>query len=266
MRCEWPSELVDDGGQVQAPTPRSNSRSDCWAHAPCRRRVLVHLLQWSRGPRGRPTDASLLVNSRAPWKILLVPDDLDAKRAQFEATALPFLKALYNAALRLTGGSGADAGDLVQETYLRAYRTFENFVAGTNCKAWLFTILYSVFVNQRKKEGRAAFPLPTDELEQRYNEDAAAAGDLVVDAAPPMPDERWGPEVERALRVLPEVLRAVVLLVDVEQLSYEEAAAALGWPIGTVRSRLFRARKQLFAALLAYAREVGHLKNSAGPT
>ncbi len=208
-----------------------------------------------------------MLNSRGRGKILPVPDDPDAKRAKFEATALPFLKALYNAALRLTGGfAAADANDLVQETYLRAYRTFESFVPGTNCKAWLFTILYSVFVNQRKKERRAAFPLPTDDLEQRYHEAAAATGDIAGDTAPPMPDERWGPEVDRALRVLPEVLRAVVLLVDVEQLSYEEAAAALGWPIGTVRSRLFRARKQLFAALLAYAREVGHLKNSAGPT
>ena len=189
----------------------------------------------------------------------------DAKRAQFEATALPFLKALYNGGLRLTDGIAADASDLVQETYLRAYRTFENFVPGTNCKAWLFTILYSVFVNQRKRERRTAFSLPNDELEQRYHEAAAATGDLVADTAPPLPDERWGPEVDRALRRLPEALQAVVLLVDVEQLSYEEAAVALGWPIGTLRSRLFRARKQLFAALQTYAREVGYLKNAARP-
>jgi RNA polymerase sigma-70 factor, ECF subfamily len=191
--------------------------------------------------------------------------DPDTKRARFEATALPFLKTLYNAALRLTGGFAADAGDLVQETYLRAYRTFESFVPGTNCKAWLLTILYSVFVNHWKRERRAAFPLPTDELEQRYHEAAAATGDVAADTAPLMPDERWGPEVDRALRLLPEALRAAVLVVDVEQLSYEEAAVALGWPIGTLRSRLFRARKQLFAALEAYAREVGYLKNSAEP-
>jgi RNA polymerase sigma-70 factor (ECF subfamily) len=193
-----------------------------------------------------------------------VPNDPDAKRAQFEVTALPFMKALYNAALRLTGGASAAASDLVQETYLRAYRTFENFIPGTNCKAWLFTILYSVFVNQRKKERRTAFSLPTEELEQRYHEAAATSGELVTDTAPPMPDERWGPEVDRALRVLPATLRAAVLLVDIEQLSYEEAATALGWPIGTLRSRLFRARKQLFAALQAYAQEVGYLKNAAG--
>jgi len=193
-----------------------------------------------------------------------VPLDPDAKRAQFEATALPLLKGLYNAALRLTG-EVEDAGDLVQETYLRAYRTFDNFVPGTNCKAWLFTILYSVLVNQRKKERRAALALPTDDLEQRYYEVAVATGDLLADAAPPMPDERWGPEVDRAVRLLPEGLQAAVLLVDVEQLSYEEAAAALDWPIGTLRSRLFRARKQLFVALQPYAREVGYLKSPPRP-
>ena len=193
-----------------------------------------------------------------------MPLDPDAKRAQFEATALPLLKVLYNAALRLTG-EVEDAGDLVQETYLRAYRTFDNFVPGTNCKAWLFTILYSVLVNQRKKERRAALALPTDDLEQRYYEVAVATGDLLADAAPPMPDERWGPEVDRAIRLLPEGLQAAVLLVDVEQLSYEEAAAALDWPIGTLRSRLFRARKQLFLALQPYAREVGYLKSPTRP-
>lgn len=193
-----------------------------------------------------------------------MPLDPDAKRAQFEATALPLLKGLYNAALRLTG-EVEDAGDLVQETYLRAYRTFDNFVPGTNCKAWLFTILYSVLVNQRKKERRAALALPTDDLEQRYYEVAVATGDLLADAAPPMPDERWGPEVDRAVRLLPEGLQAAVLLVDIEQLSYEEAAAALDWPIGTLRSRLFRARKQLFVALQPYAREVGYLKSPTRP-
>jgi len=102
-------------------------------------------------------------------------------------------------------------------------------------------------------------------LEQRYYEGAVATGDLLADAAPPMPDERWGPEVDRAVRLLPEGLQAAVLLVDVEQLSYEEAAAALDWPIGTLRSRLFRARKQLFVALQPYAREVGYLKSPPRP-
>src|SRR5881409_4361912 len=98
--------------------------------------------------------------------------DADERRLRFESLALPFMRALYNTALRLTQ-EPQDAADLMQETFLRAYRTFENFIPGTNCKAWLFTILYSILVNQRKKERHAALALPTDELEQRYYEAAA---------------------------------------------------------------------------------------------
>lgn len=185
--------------------------------------------------------------------------DPDRKRALFEATALPFGKALYNTARRLAG-SAEDANDLVQETLLRAYRTFENFAPGTNCKAWLFTILYSIHVNQRKRARRAAISVSPDELDTMI-----PVGEGSDPFALPALDERWGPEIERALGGLAESLRAAVLLVDVQQLSYEEAAAALGWPIGTLRSRLFRARKQLFAALFAYARANGYLRSPARP-
>src|SRR5438128_6291463 len=98
--------------------------------------------------------------------------DPERKRALFEATALPLTTALFNTALRLTGAS-ADASDLVQETFLRAYRTFENFSLGTNCKAWLLTILYSVHINQRKRAQHAAISLPPEELEALPDENAA---------------------------------------------------------------------------------------------
>ena len=156
--------------------------------------------------------------------------DPERKRALFEATALPLTTALYNTALRLTGAS-ADASDLVQETFLRAYRTFENFSLGTNCKAWLLTILYSVHINQRKRAQHAAISLPPEELESLPDENAAGG-----DQRLPELDERWGPEVDRALRDLAEPLRAAILLVDIEQLPYDEAAVALGWPVGTLRS------------------------------
>ncbi len=185
--------------------------------------------------------------------------DPERKRALFEATALPFTAALYTTALRLTGAS-ADASDLVQETFLRAYRTFENFSLGTNSKAWLLTILYSIHINQRKRARHAAVTLPPEVLEA-LPEDTSAGGDAPL----PELDERWGPEVERALRALAEPLRAAILLVDVEQLPYEEAAAALGWPVGTLRSRLFRARKRLFALLEDYARTSGYLKRPVRP-
>src|SRR5437667_7571565 len=100
--------------------------------------------------------------------------DPERKRALFDATALPHTTALYNTALRLTGAS-ADASDLVQETFLRAYRTFENFSLGTNCKAWLLTILYSVHINQRKRAQHAAISLPPEELEALPDENAAGA-------------------------------------------------------------------------------------------
>src|SRR5213593_780037 len=132
--------------------------------------------------------------------------DPERKRALFEATALPLTTALYNTALRLTGAS-ADASDLVQETFLRAYRTFENFSIGTNCKAWLLTILYSVHINQRKRAQHAAISLPPEELEALPDENVAG------DERLPEPDERWGPEVDRALRGLAEPLRAAILLV-----------------------------------------------------
>src|SRR5213594_3661314 len=188
--------------------------------------------------------------------------DPERKRALFEATALPLTTALFNTALRLTGAS-ADASDLVQETFLRAYRTFENFSLGTNCKAWLLTILYSVHINQRKRAQHAAISLPLEALEALeglLDEDAAGGDERLLEL-----DERWGPEVDRALRELAEPLRAAILLVDIEQLPYEEAAVALGWPVGTLRSRLFRARKRLFATLEGYARTTGYLRKPGRP-
>ncbi len=185
--------------------------------------------------------------------------DPERKRALFEQTALPFTAALYNTALHLTGAS-ADASDLVQETLLRAYRTFENFSLGTNCKAWLLTILYPGKLNRRKRAYHAAISLPPEELEALLDEDVAKRDERL----PPF-DERWGPEVDRALRGLAEPLRAAILLVDIEQLSYEEAASALGWPVGTLRSRLFRARKWLWATLAEYARAAGYLKTPVRP-
>src|SRR5712692_11278720 len=97
----------------------------------------------------------------------MMPSDADDRRARFEALALPLLGPLYNTALHLTADPD-DAADVVQETYLRAYRTFDNFRPGTNGKAWLFTILYSVFINRQKKAEREVGPLPVEELEERY--------------------------------------------------------------------------------------------------
>jgi len=183
--------------------------------------------------------------------------DIEAKRAEFEATALALMQPLYNAARRLTD-TPDDAADLVQETYLRAYRTFENFAPGTNARGWLFTIMYSVYINEYHRRQRRGPAVSLDDLERRFREYASLPNDAEEAAATVAAwGARVGPEVEAALKGLPPDFRAPVLLVDVEGLSYEEAAAALGCPVGTVRSRLFRARRLLFGALREYAAQSG---------
>src|SRR5262245_29853747 len=168
-----------------------------------------------------------------------------SRRARFEELAIPLMKVLINGALRLTHDRHA-AEDLVQETYLRAYRTFDGFTDGTNAKAWLFTILYSVSVNRYRRQRREPEPLPPDELERLLARVEDTSG-----APPPLLPPTG--EVEAALARLPEDFRAAVMLVDLHDLTYDEAATALGCKLGTLRSRLFRARKLLYAALWDHA-------------
>ena len=142
-----------------------------------------------------------------------VPSESESAAARFEAVALPFMHALYNKALHLTRNPD-DASDLVQETFLRAYRTFANFTEGTNCKAWLFTILYSVFVNQYRKAQREPDTVSIDELEETYHRGLADSqwdDDFAVLASSEL--DWQGPEVSQALGKLPEDFRAAVLLV-----------------------------------------------------
>jgi RNA polymerase sigma-70 factor (ECF subfamily) len=173
------------------------------------------------------------------------------RRVRFEELAVPWMKSLYNAALRLTRDRHA-AEDVVQETVLRAYRTFDGFVEGTNVKAWLFTILHSVLVNRHHKERREPESL-SSEAASRALEQLADTGISGVIASPA------GAEIEAALAALPEQFRAAVLLVDLHDLTYEEAAAALGCKVGTIRSRLHRARALLFSTLADHARRLGYL-------
>ena len=186
-------------------------------------------------------------------------DKNQAAADRFEAVALPFMNALYSKALHLTRRP-EDAADLVQETYLRACRTFANFTEGTNGKAWLFTILYSIFINKYRKTQREPETVSMDEWEAtHYRELADPAWDGEFAALAGSEQEWEGPEIAGALGKLPEAFRAAALLVDVEQLTYEEAAAVLNCPVGTLRSRLFRARRVLFAELRDYARQKGFI-------
>jgi RNA polymerase sigma-70 factor, ECF subfamily len=175
--------------------------------------------------------------------------------ARFEAVAMPFMGVLYNKALHLAR-SPEDASDLVQETYLRAFRTFSSFREGTNCKAWLFTILYSIFINKYRKQKREPDTVSIEELEDVFHRTLADSNWETNFAA--LSRHEWqGTEVKQALARLPEDFRSAVLLVDVEGFTYEEAAAGLNCPVGTLRSRLFRARRALFIALHEYAEKRG---------
>jgi RNA polymerase sigma-70 factor (ECF subfamily) len=179
---------------------------------------------------------------------------VDARRRAFEALVVPHVARLHAAALHLSRdpADASDAGDIVQETLLRAFRTFDNFVPGTNAGAWLHTILRSVRANRRRKRGREPRLVVVDDIDQQPSRQAPAppgAASSVVER-----------EVVSALERLPREHRRVVLLVDVEGLSYEAAAAEIGCPVGTVRSRLFRARKALFVGLWAYARRTGYVR------
>lgn len=180
------------------------------------------------------------------------------RRADFERLALPVAPALYRTARRLTTRP-EDASDLVQETFLRAYRTFDNFREGTNAKAWLFTILYSILSNRWRHDSRTPREVSLEDVDARFGEAVAVAADAErvlltrLDASP---------EVDAALRRLPGAYRAAVLMVDVEDMTYQEVSVALDCPVGTVRSRLARGRKLLFLALLEYARRIGAVRDT----
>jgi RNA polymerase sigma-70 factor (ECF subfamily) len=186
-------------------------------------------------------------------------EDPDLRRA-FEEEALPLLPGLYRAALRLTRNP-ADAEDLVQEAYLRAYRGFHQFEPGTNLKAWLYRILTNSFINTYRKKQREPQTVPDEDIEDwyLYNRLAREAPDSSAEAVvlESMPDE----DVRAALEGLPEQYRAAVLLADVEGFSYKEIAEILEIPIGTVMSRLHRGRKALEKALWEKVRERGLVRD-----
>jgi RNA polymerase sigma-70 factor (ECF subfamily) len=181
-------------------------------------------------------------------------------RADFEKEALPHLSALYAAALRMTRNE-KDAEDLVQEALLRAYRFFDTFEAGTNCKAWLFRILTNVFCNQyREREREHAVMTEVESssanLEQ-FLGGAAAAGRQGRDAETALLGRMVSADVEKALAAVPSDFRMAVILADLEDFSYREIAEIMDCPAGTVMSRLYRGRKILQGLLYGYAVEQG---------
>ncbi|MGZ8652730.1 MAG: sigma-70 family RNA polymerase sigma factor [Actinomycetota bacterium] len=185
------------------------------------------------------------------------PTDDTALRERFERDVLPLLPNLYAAALRMTRNP-ADAEDLVQDTYLRAFRGFSGFAEGTNLKAWLYRILTNSFINTyRKKQRQPQTVEGPDDLDEWYLFDKLGGRNVELSAETEVLDRIPDEAVKAALESLPENFRLPVLLADVEGFSYKEIAEIMETPIGTVMSRLHRGRKALQKALWDTAKERG---------
>lgn len=182
-----------------------------------------------------------------------------ADQSTFAEDAMPFMSALYGAAMRMTRNA-ADAEDLVQEAYLRAYRGYGNFNAGTNLKAWLFRILTNTFINSYRAKQRRPDTVDLDEGEDFFlfnrvgGLEAATANRTTEDT---VLERITDSEVKEAVESLPENFRIPVLLADVEGFSYKEIAEIMDVPIGTVMSRLHRGRRALQKALYDFGLERG---------
>ncbi|MBI4603486.1 MAG: sigma-70 family RNA polymerase sigma factor [Planctomycetes bacterium] len=190
---------------------------------------------------------------------------------EFEEAMLPHLDAVYRFAVYLTGNE-PDAEDLVQETYHHAMRRFDRFQPGTNARAWLFTIARNCRIDRARRESRESHFADIADLEETLDlEDRKASPEarledwasLSIDGEDVFFD-LFGDEVNRFLAELPSGFRAALLLCDVEGLSYREIGEALGCPVGTVRSRIARAREHLRVKLYEYAKGLGFVKHGAG--
>ncbi len=175
------------------------------------------------------------------------------KAEEFKAIALPYMNLIYRSALRMAGNK-SDAQDLVQDSYLRAYRFFDKFEKGTNIKAWLLKILRNLWINKYHKESRAPKMVDIRDIE---TSEALKAEETPEDR---IFDGLLDDDITCAIDSLPENFRLAVTLSDLEGLSYREIAEILDCPVGTVMSRLYRGRKLLRESLRDYAKRLGYVK------
>lgn len=169
-------------------------------------------------------------------------------RAAFETDALEYVDSLYRTALRLTRVP-SDADDLVQDTYLKAFRAADSFTAGTNLRAWLFTILHNTARNRARDRSRDTVTVDSEVVDQAAEVPQFGLSGRVDDPETLLLKNALAPEVQAALDELPEAFREAVWLRDVEEFSYAEIAGMLNIPVGTVMSRISRGRRMLFGRL-----------------
>lgn len=182
------------------------------------------------------------------------------RRRQFEVEAIPHMDALLRTALRMTKNT-SDADDLVQEAMVKAYRSWDKFELGSNCRAWLFKIMTNLFINEYRSKSRTPVSLSVDDID-----DSFLYGQLSMAGSQRTPEEEMfnrilDDDVKNAIAELPEDYRLVVVLSFVEGFSYQEIADIVDLQLGTVKSRLHRGRKLLQKKLYDYAVKNGYLRN-----
>lgn len=182
------------------------------------------------------------------------------KYVVFNTEFIPHIDSMYNFAFRLTNDED-DANDLVQDTYMKAFRFINSFQQGTNAKAWLFRILKNSFINDYRKKSKQPAKVDYQEVETTYNSESTDS-ETTTDLRTETVQDMIGDEVATALNSLPVDFRTVIILCDIEGFTYEEMAKILDIPIGTVRSRLHRARNLLKEKLRSYANTMGYKKAS----
>lgn len=188
-------------------------------------------------------------------KLQQLPRKVDPAHERFEREFLPHLDALHVFAFHLCYNED-DAADLVQETFLKAFRFLDKYEEGTNAKAWLFKILKNAYINKYRQDSRLPAFVDYDEVAV-YQEEEEGPATTYFDLREEIFDQMLGDEVSTALNALPEEFRTVIWLCDIENFSYEEIGKIVNIPIGTVRSRLFRARNMLKEKLKDYASSMG---------